>query len=132
MYIYRGYAPKNLCEIKDFIDNLVDEVQSYIDADQKFKLKLILNELIINSFKHANMKKLENFTEVILEAYPKGVFIKVQDKGEGIPNYLKNEKLSDCGRGINIVNEISDKLLIDNNKVTAFIENTKNERKQIF
>jgi len=87
-----------------------------------FKLRLILDELIVNSYKHGNSKDFDKIIEVIVLIDKDYCMIKVKDEGEGI-NYGKDRNLlSDHGRGIQIVNTLSDNLIVKDNMVAAFVQ----------
>lgn len=47
--------------------------------------------------------------------------IKVKDEGDGIDYFLEEDRFSDHGRGIKLVYSLSDRLIIRDNIITAFV-----------
>lgn len=110
-----------------FIKTIISYIQSVqtISEDTLFEIKVILNELIINAICHGNNcddNKTAIVTVKILKI-EKGVYlyIGVKDEGEGLKQDIDLKKLSDyveCknntlnehGRGLLIVEKLSDQL----------------------
>lgn len=109
--------------VKNFIDDILDEIHPIIkDEDTMFDIKLILNELIINGVMHGNECVSSKCIKLLLEIRDKKLKIEVEDEGKGI-NYdfvsYDPENLQTCGRGLVIVNGLSDEFYIKKNKVIA-------------
>ena len=122
MEIIRNLLHSDLLLIKEFRDDTTKFLENLnLDEDMIFKLRLILDELIVNSYKHGNSKDFDKIIEVIVLIDKDYCMIKVKDEGEGI-NYGKDRNLlSDHGRGIQIVNTLSDNLIVKDNMVAAFV-----------
>ena len=122
MEIIRNLLHSDLLLIKEFRDDTTEFLENLnLDKDMIFKLRLILDELIVNSYKHGNAKDFDKIIEVIVLIDKDYCMIKVKDEGEGI-NYGKDRNLlSDHGRGIQIVNTLSDNLIVKDNMVVAFV-----------
>lgn len=122
MEIIRNLLHSDLLLIKEFRDDTTEFLENLnLDEDMIFKLRLILDELIVNSYKHGNAKDFDKIIEVIILIDKDYCMIKVKDEGEGI-NYGKDRNLlSDHGRGIQIVNTLSDNLIVKDNMVAAFV-----------
>lgn len=123
MEIIRNLLHSDLLLIKEFRDDTTEFLENLnLDEDMIFKLRLILDELIVNSYKHGNAKDFDKIIEVIVLIDKDYCMIKVKDEGEGI-NYGKDRNLlSDHGRGIQIVNTLSDNLIVKDNMVAAFVQ----------
>jgi len=123
MEIIRNLLHSDLLLIKEFRDDTTKFLENLnLDEDMIFKLRLILDELIVNSYKHGNAKDFDKIIEVIVLIDKDYCMIKVKDEGEGI-NYGKDRNLlSDHGRGIQIVNTLSDNLIVKDNMVAAFVQ----------
>ena len=123
MEIIRNLLHSDLFLIKEFRDDTTKFLENLnLDEDMIFKLRLILDELIVNSYKHGNSKDFDKIIEVIVLIDKDYCMIKVKDEGEGI-NYGKDRNLlSDHGRGIQIVNTLSDNLIVKDNMVAAFVQ----------
>ncbi|WP_044567365.1 ATP-binding protein [Anaerococcus provencensis] len=122
MEIIRNLLHSDLLLIKEFRDDTTAFLENLnLDEDMIFKLRLILDELIVNSYKHGNAKDFDKIIEVIILIDKDYCMIKVKDEGEGI-NYGKDRNLlSHHGRGIQIVNTLSDNLIVKDNMVVAFV-----------
>ncbi|WP_236914163.1 ATP-binding protein [Clostridium sp. Cult2] len=122
-FIYKGSVRSDLNDTKTFIKKVLDKLENIIhDKDIMFDLKLILNELIINSVIHGNQCNGNKYVELFLEIVGDTIRIEVSDEGDGIDfdiaNYNPTE-LKCCGRGLVIVDGLSDKVYIDNNRIIA-------------
>lgn len=122
MEIIRNLLHSDLLLIKEFRDDTTEFLENLnLNEDMIFKLRLILDELIVNSYKHGNAKDFDKIIEVIILIDKDYCMIKVKDEGEGI-NYGRDRNLlSDHGRGIQIVNTLSDNLIVKDNMVAAFV-----------
>lgn len=122
MEIIRNLLHTDLLLIKEFRDDTTDFLKKLkLDDDLIFKIRLILDELIVNSYKHGNNKDFDKIIEVIVLIDKECCMIKVKDEGEGI-NYGKDrDLLAHHGRGIQLVNTLSDNLIVKDNMITAFL-----------
>lgn len=113
----------DLLEIKSEIENLLDQITGIISRkDLLGEIKLILNELVLNSAIHGNELDEEKKVELELEIDKKSMRLKVKDEGEGFlydkTNYDPLE-LKASGRGLIIVDGLSDEFCVDNNMVSV-------------
>ena len=122
-FIFKGSVRSDLDDIKIFIKKVLNKVESVIqDKDIMFDLKLILNELIINSVIHGNQCNCNKSVNLFLEIAENTIRIEVVDEGEGIDfdiSSYDSKELKCCGRGLVIVDGLSDEVYIDNNKIVA-------------
>lgn len=122
MEIIRNLIHSDLALIKEFRDETLDFLKdSSYDDDVIFKIRLILDELITNSYKHGNQKNYEKMIDIIMLLDRDYCMIKVKDEGEGI-NYTKEgDMLADHGRGIKLVYNLADNLIVQDNTISAFL-----------
>lgn len=120
---YKSIVCSDLEIIKNFIDGVLDKIHPLVDdEDTMFDIKLILNELIINGVMHGNECVSSKCIKLLLEITDEKLKIEVEDEGKGI-NYdfisYDPKSLKSCGRGLVIVNGLSDEFYIKKNKVIA-------------
>lgn len=120
---YDGIVCSDLEIIKNFVDEILNKINPIVeDKDTMFDIKLILNELIVNGVMHGNECIGSKCVKLLLEIKDQTLKIQVEDEGEGI-NYdfmsYDPENLKCCGRGLVIVNGLSDEFYIQKNKVVA-------------
>lgn len=120
---YTGTICSDLEMIRNFIDEVLKKLNHIItNKDAMFDIKLILNELVINGVLHGNNCVVSKCVKLSLEVNGNTVTIQVEDEGKGINYDLESDDptVLDCnGRGLVIVNGLSDEFYIQKNKVTA-------------
>lgn len=120
---FQGSVSSDLEDTKIFINNVLSDLKKIIfDKDLMFDMKLILNELIINSVIHGNKLNKNKNVNLILEIDDNLIRIEVLDEGKGIDFDISSydpKELKCCGRGLLIVNGLCDEVYIDKNKVVA-------------
>ncbi|MDY3005604.1 ATP-binding protein [Anaerococcus sp. AGMB00486] len=122
MEIIRTIIPTDLKLIKDFRDKLINIlIEKSVEDDLIFKIKLILDELIINSYKHGNRCQYDKIIDTIFVLDEDYCLIKVKDEGEGIDYFIENDAFTDHGRGIKLVYSLAEELIIRDNMITALV-----------
>lgn len=120
---FQGSVCSDLDDIRVFIKNVLNKLEDFIeDKDLMFDIRLILNELIINSVVHGNEFNRNKCVNLCLEVVGNTIRIEVADEGKGIDFNISSydpEELKCCGRGLVIVDGLSDEMYFDNNKVVA-------------
>lgn len=120
---YSGTVCSDLDMIKNFVDEILKKLNHIIDnSDIMFDIRLILNELVVNGVLHGNDCNTTKCVKLSLEVSKSRVTIEVEDEGKGIDYDLKSYDPNDlkcCGRGLVIVNGLSDEFYIQKNRVTA-------------
>jgi len=121
--IFKGSVCSNLNDVKAFIEEALNKLRSITcDEDLMFDIRLILNELIINGVIHGNCCDISKNVYLILEYEEDFIKIEVVDEGQGIDYDISSynpEELKCCGRGLVIVDRLSDEFYINKNKVIA-------------
>jgi serine/threonine-protein kinase RsbW len=122
-YIYKGTVCSDLETIKNFIDKTVTNLNSLIsDRDLIFDIKVILNELIVNGALHGNECVSSKCVSLTLKMSHDKLTIEVQDEGKGIqydPGEYNPSDLKSWGRGLVLVNGLSDEFYVDRNRVVS-------------
>ena len=125
MEIIRTVIHSDLKELKKFRDGFTDCLRKhYYEEGKIFRLRLILDELTANSYKHGNKKDKDRLIEISIvfdEAY---ILIKVKDEGSGIKFMKEAEKFSESGRGIDLVKKLSDRVIINKSTIACLIRNS--------
>lgn len=107
--------------LNDIVTDILLSIDREISDDDKFNIKLILSELIINGIKHGNKNDLEKNIFVSLFIDDEWVEISVSDEGEGFI-YTKNiDPYTYCesGRGLLLVEGLSDMFIVCKNNITS-------------
>ena len=122
MEIIRTVINTDLKCIKDFRDKLIFLLrEKNFDEDYIFKIKLILDELTTNSYKHGNLKDYQKLIEIIIQLSDTYSLIKVKDEGEGIIPKNCQDLYSESGRGIDLVKKLADRTIIKSNSIACLI-----------
>ena len=120
---YSGVVCSDLDMIKSFVDEVLSKIDRIIkNNDTMFDIKLILNELVINGVFHGNSCISSKCVKLSLELKGDQIIIQVEDEGMGVDFDFKTydpTELSCGGRGLVLVNGLSDEFYIQKNKVTA-------------
>lgn len=125
IYRFNGSVCSNLDCVKKFLDNTLISLDKFlIDDELLFDVKLILNELVVNGAMHGNKKDFfkKVYLDVIVES--DSIRICVRDEGDGInfdTSYYDCKSYKCSGRGLVIVEALSDKLILNKNEVIAII-----------
>lgn len=120
---YCGSICSDIDLVKSFTDELLSKISEIVsDQNTLFDIRLILNELIINGVFHGN--ECDKFKCVNIDLNIRGnkLVLEVEDEGQGIEYDLNSydpKNLKPSGRGLVIVNGLSDELIVENNKVVA-------------
>lgn len=108
--------------IKKFNNEALEVIKKrFDDKDFVFKLRLILDELIINSYKHGNKKVFDRKINCLVLVDDDYCLVKVKDEGDGINIKNSDDPLAENGRGIMLVSAISDELIVEENVIAALV-----------
>ncbi len=129
--IFKGSVCSSLNDVKAFIDKALNNLRQVIDdQDIMFDVRLIINELIVNGVIHGNCCDISKNVYLLLAMEDGCLKIEVVDEGPGIDYDISSydpEELKCCGRGLVIVDGLSDEFYIDKNRVVAIKHITKSK-----
>lgn len=122
-YIYKGTVCSDLETIRSFIDKTIKTLGEIINnGDIIFDIRVILNELIVNGALHGNECMITKCVSLTVKMNENKLTIEVEDEGNGI-NYNPTEynptDLKSWGRGLVLVNGLSDEFYVDRNRVVS-------------
>jgi len=124
-YKYKEDIEGGLETINSTVKDIINETKLIInDEDLLFNLRLILNEILINAFEHGNKKDIHKLLHLSLVIDDIELKLKVKDEGDGISINDKNyrrDKLSSHGRGLLIVESLTDCCQIEDNVVRCIM-----------
>jgi serine/threonine-protein kinase RsbW len=107
---------------KQTIEEILQSIKGIIDPDTFFNTKLILYELMVNSVIHGNCGDMNKMVDIKVYINKSRIIIEVTDEGSGIccdiEDYGEYDYL-ESGRGLMLVEGLSDMLNIDGNTVTC-------------
>ena len=120
---FDGSVCSDLHVIKDFVEDVLEKLNRIIDDESTmFEVKLILNELVANGAIHGNAYDREKSVNLCVEVIEDSIRIEVTDEGEGFEYELRNYDPLDLkcsGRGLVIVDGLSDELYVRENKIVS-------------
>lgn len=122
-FAFKGSVCSDLCVIRNFVQDVLEKLNKVInDETVMFDVRLILNELMANGVIHGNNFDKDKCIKLSVEVIGDLVRIEVTDEGQGFECDLKSYdplELKCCGRGLILVNGLSDELYVDKNRIVA-------------
>jgi serine/threonine-protein kinase RsbW len=113
----------NIKAVGSTIENILNAIQlkHILNEENLFEIKVVLNELIVNSLCHGNQCEIQKATYVTYKLMNDILYISVKDEGHGfepkfeivsMDDYIKttNNNLCEHGRGLIIVEKLCDKV----------------------
>ena len=125
MYKFKRIVPSRLQTANQKITEILKIIdRTNLNQDLFYDVKLILNELVVNGIKHGNELDSDKNVHFEVNITEDKITISVIDEGKGIIH-----NCSDCnpvdlitsGRGLYIVDKLTEELIIKHNKVVAVI-----------
>ena len=123
---YVKVIKSDLDDIDEAVSFILGKLSSVIrDEELMFNIRIVINEIVINSYEHGNKCKKEKGINLKVCVNMDCIHINVKDEGDGI-NYIFNENkdinTTTSGRGLRIVKHLVDELEINNNEISAKIK----------
>ena len=112
----------NIDEVKYVVEDILLNIQNDLTENIIFNTKLILNELIIKGVIHGNHKDISKYLYINVLIKNNCIIIEVSDEGLGIVYKHKTfgeYDYDDSGRGLMLVEGLSDKFKVNGNTVTC-------------
>ena len=121
-YMLEKKVHSDISGVKDIVDDILLNIRDVINETIFFNTKVILYELIINGVIHGNQKDNNKQINIKLYINKSCIIIEVSDEGSGIIYNHKDcgeNDYSESGRGLMLVEGLSDKFSVDGNRVTC-------------
>lgn len=112
----------NIDYVKIVVNEILVDINGILNDNQKFNTRLILSELLVNSIQHGNHLDMSKYVYINIKIEKDLMKIKISDEGSGFEYDIKDyepHNFADSGRGLVLVEGLSDRLLIKGNTVTA-------------
>ncbi len=117
--IYRVHEKlkTDLKAVNPFLDRVAQELLPLIGSkDDVFKIKLALEEAVVNSMRHGNRLDERCFVTVHIDVGPRQITMDIHDEGDGfdfrvLPDPTRGEKATQpSGRGVYLMRKLMDKV----------------------
>lgn len=117
-YSYSGEFLSDFSVISLKIEKIIKDLSDILCEECLLETRLIINELLINAILHGNRSMRQRLVRFSI-AVDKGVIeIKVADEGGGINRRRESSGVLLCtGRGLTLVENLSEELFINKNQV---------------
>ncbi len=122
VYEIEKKVQSDISGVKNTVEEILNDIQDIINENIFFNTKIILNELIINGVLHGNQQDINKELFIKVMVNKSKIIIEVSDEGTGIIYKHKSfgeYDFCESGRGLMLVEGLSDKFTIDKNKVTC-------------
>ena len=111
MYKYYGTVSSNIESVEVFVDRVVENLHSHLPNDLIFNIRLVLNELLLNSASHGNGYSKYKKVKIYILINEEKIKIRVEDEGAGMLDLCSNGECCNLGgRGLRIVEALTDSL----------------------
>ena len=115
--------PKSICKVEGYVQQIATK---YSISENRYPDILIsLTEAVCNAIVHGNKSNEDKIVDVTMEKRARGISFRVSDQGIGfdpknLPDPTTVDHLECCGgRGVHIINELSDDVKYLNNGRTV-------------
>ncbi len=126
-YHYEGCLKGNLRSIQALTGHLIHTLEKLsLDEATLFDLRLVLSELLINSYEHGNRANQNKQIFVKLYLEEREIVLSVRDEGAGFEIDCEDPTdLCSCsGRGLMIVKRLADTVQVNDNWITAVLSHS--------
>lgn len=118
-------------------NRIIETLESlgYPGADT-FRIRLCLEEGIVNAIKHGNGMDPEKSVRILCKAGPEKVYVEIEDEGEGfdvedVPDPTLDENLDrPCGRGIMLMRSFMNLIEYRNEGTLLILEKARSEEEE--
>lgn len=108
--------------VKNIVEEILQNIRDILNENTFFNTKIILYELIINGVLHGNKQDINKNLFIQVKINKSCIIIEVTDEGSGIIYKQKtfgDYDFCESGRGLMLVEGLSDKFSIEGNRVTC-------------
>lgn len=108
---YYGSVSSNIESVEVFVDRVVENLHNHLPNELIFNIRLVLNELLLNSASHGNGYSKAKKVKLYISISNDKIKMRVEDEGSGFLSLCSNEEACDLGgRGLKIVEALTDSL----------------------
>lgn len=121
-YKFEQKVHSDIKGVKNIVEEILQNIVDIINENVFFNTKIILYELVINGVLHGNCQDINKSLSIKVMINNSCIIIEVTDEGSGI--IYKHKSFGDydfceSGRGLMLVEGLSDKFTVDGNRVTC-------------
>jgi serine/threonine-protein kinase RsbW len=121
-YKFEKKVHSDIKDVKNIVEEILQNIVDIINENIFFNTKIILYELVINGVLHGNCQDINKSLSIKVMINNSCIIIEVTDEGSGI--IYKHKSFGDydfceSGRGLMLVEGLSDKFTVDGNRVTC-------------
>ncbi|MDF2948711.1 MAG: putative anti-sigma factor [Sedimentibacter sp.] len=121
-YRFEKKVQSDIKGVKNIVEEILQNIVDIINENIFFNTKIILYELVINGVLHGNCQDINKSLSIKVMINNSCIIIEVTDEGTGI--IYKHKSFGDydfceSGRGLMLVEGLSDKFTVDGNRVTC-------------
>lgn len=121
-YRFEKKVHSDIKGVKTIVEEILQSIVDIINENIFFNTKIILYELVINGVLHGNCQDINKSLSIKVMINNSCIIIEVTDEGSGI--IYKHKSFGDydfceSGRGLMLVEGLSDKITVDGNRVTC-------------
>ncbi len=123
MYKFEECISSTILDASNIAKTITNSISKFFnDEELIYNLRLIIAELMVNGVEHGNSCDCNKKVTLCVEIIKDKIIIKVKDQGKGINCNLDEYKFNvnkTCGRGLFIVQKLTDNLTIKRNEIVA-------------
>ena len=111
MYQFYGTVSSNIESVEVFVDRIIENLENYLPNEMIFNIRLVLNELLLNSASHGNLYSKDKKVKLYISISENTIKLRVEDEGIGLLSICSNKSMCELGgRGLKIVEALTDKV----------------------
>lgn len=111
MYQFYGTVSSNIESVEVFVDRIIENLENYFPNEMIFNIRLVLNELLLNSASHGNLYSKDKKVKLYIAISEDTIKLRVEDEGIGLLSICSNKSMCKLGgRGLKIVEALTDKV----------------------
>ncbi|MFA5480089.1 MAG: ATP-binding protein [Candidatus Muiribacteriota bacterium] len=105
-------------QVRDSIIKIIDKIKNLFKGQDMFYMKLVLDEALINAYKHGNKMDTSKKIKIDVKYYGYKIEFSIEDEGEGfnIVDWMskletETDIYSSSGRGLLLIKELMDEVM---------------------
>lgn len=133
-YRYAGTVPSEIVTVCGLVHEQIDKIKESCQMDEEslMDLRLILSELMVNGCEHGNGNDRNKALFLSVNITADWIEIVVKDEGRGftyVPSAPCYPSMSCGGRGLRIVHELVDEMIVEKNTVRCRLKRQREWRR---